>query len=101
MTPNEQLDIYQKIGSAMKSIRKEKKMTLQEIEEKSKLNPATISLVERGKQNFSLGWIIHYCNVLEVNPTEVFLRAFKDDFQEQQLHKMYERFGPYDENQDK
>ncbi|MGK7379802.1 helix-turn-helix domain-containing protein [Planococcus sp. 1R117A] len=101
MTPKNQEDLYRKIGNAMKSIRNEKKMTLQEIEKNYQLNAATVSLVERGKQNYSLGWIIHYCNILEVDPTEVFLRAFKEDFQEQQLNKMYERFGPYNENEDK
>lgn len=95
MTSHYEPNIYEKIGGALKSIRLEKKMTLKDIEAISDLSGPTISTVERGKQNVSIGWIVHYCNALQINPTDVFLRAFKDDFQTQQLNKMYERFGPY------
>ncbi|XKE96507.1 helix-turn-helix domain-containing protein (plasmid) [Metaplanococcus flavidus] len=95
MTSHYEPNIYEKIGGALKSIRLEKKMTLKDIEAISDLAGPTISNIERGKQNVSLGWIVHYSNALQINPSEVFLRAFKDDFQTQQLNKMYERFGPY------
>ena len=72
MTSNLELDIYQKIGKALKDIRQEKKLTLQQIEKMSDQYAPRISKVENGKLNLSLGWIIHYCNVLDINPSEVF-----------------------------
>jgi len=95
MTPKNEKDLYIKIGEALKSIRKEKNLTITDIHAMSEFHSSTISLIERGKQNVSLGWLIHYANILEIDPTEIFLRAFKDDFQEMQLQKMYERFGTY------
>ena len=95
MTPKNEKDIYIKIGEALKSIRKEKNLKISDIHAMSEFHSSTISLIERGKQNVSIGWLIHYANILEIDPTEIFLRAFKDDFQEMQLQKMYERFGTY------
>lgn len=100
MPPQNQPDIYKKIGSAIKSIRTEKGLKLQDVANISDFHISTISLIENGKQNFSIGWIVHYCNVLEIDPAEIFLRAFKEDFQAQQLNRMYERFGPYDAKKD-
>ncbi|AQQ55584.1 helix-turn-helix domain-containing protein [Planococcus lenghuensis] len=100
MTSKNEHDIYEKIGSAMKAIRKEQKLTLQDIEARSELKPSTVSLIERGKQNFSIGWLVHYCNTLDVDPAEVFTRAFRDDFQNQQLDKIFERFDAYEAKKD-
>ena len=94
MTQNE-TDIYQKIGTALRGIRKEKKFTLQHIQKISKLHPANISLVENGKSNPSIGWIIHYCNAIDVNPNEVFIRAFAEDFKSQQLDRIFDKFASY------
>ncbi|MGE6489726.1 helix-turn-helix domain-containing protein [Paenisporosarcina sp. NPDC076898] len=94
MTANE-TDIYLKIGKALKEIRTEKKLTLQQIEKISKLHAANISLAENGKSNPSIGWIVHYCNVLDINPNEVFIRAFAEDFKYQQLDRILDRFTAY------
>ena len=94
MTQNKS-DIYQKIGNALKEIRKEKKLTLQQIEKISTLHAASISLVENAKSNPSIGWIIHYCNALDVNPNEVFIRAFAEDFKSQQLDRIFDKFASY------
>lgn len=94
MTENEQ-DIYQKIGRTLKEIRKEKKLTLQQIEKNSDQHAARISLAENGKSNLSIGWIIHYCNVLDINPNEVFIRAFAEDFKSQQLDRIFDKFAAY------
>lgn len=96
MPPQNQPDIYKKIGTALKSIRTEKGLKLQDVTNMSEIHSSTISLIENGKQNFSMGWLVHYCNVLEIDPAEIFLRAFKEDFQAQQLNRMFERFGPYE-----
>ncbi|MDJ0332998.1 helix-turn-helix transcriptional regulator [Planococcus sp. S3-L1] len=98
MTSQHEHNVYEKIGSALKSIRLEKKLKLKDIEAISEMNGPTISNIERGKQNVSIGWLIHYANVLEIDPTEIFLRAFKDDFKEKQLEKIYERFNTYNPN---
>ena len=95
MTSNVELDIYQKIGKALKEIRLEKKLTLQQIEKMSDQYATRISKAENGKVNLSLGWIIHYCNVLDINPTEVFTRAFSNDFKSQQYDKLLEKFEAY------
>jgi len=95
MSSNMELDIYQKVGKALKSIRLEKKLTLQQIEKNSDLYATRISKAENGKANLSLGWIIHYCNVLDVNPSEVFTRAFAEDFKSQQLDNLLEKFETY------
>lgn len=94
MTENE-TDIYQKIGKALKEIRKEKKLTLQHIQKISTLHPANISKVENGKSNPTIGWIIHYCNAIDVNPNEVFIRAFAEDFKTQQLDRLFDKFASY------
>lgn len=100
MPPQNQPDIYKKIGTALKSIRTEKGLKLQDVTNMSEIHSSTISLIENGKQNFSMGWLVHYCNVLEIDPAEIFLRAFKEDFQAQQLNRMFERFGPYETNKE-
>ncbi|AQQ55250.1 helix-turn-helix domain-containing protein [Planococcus lenghuensis] len=100
MTSKNESDIYEKIGSALKAIRKEKKLTLQDIEAHSGLNRSTVSLIERGMQNVSIGWIVHYCNTLDIDPAEVFVRAFREDFQNQQLNKIFERFDAYEAKKD-
>ena len=94
MTENE-TDIYLKIGKALKEIRKEKKLTLQQIEKMSDQHAARISLAENGKLNLSIGWIIHYCNVLDLNPNVVFIRAFAEDFKSQQLDRIFDKFATY------
>jgi transcriptional regulator with XRE-family HTH domain len=94
MTENE-TDIYHKIGKALKEIRKEKKLTLQQIEKMSTQHSARISLAENGKLNLSIGWIIHYCNAIDVNPNEVFIRAFAEDFKSQQLDRIFDKFASY------
>lgn len=94
MSSRQQLNIYEKIGEALKSIRMEKNLTLQQVEDKTQVPSATISKAERGKINSSLRWLIHYANALEINPTEIFVRAFQDDFQNKQLERLFERFGP-------
>lgn len=101
MTSPTEPNVYQKIGNALKSIRLEKNLKLKDIEAISEMNGPTISNIERGKQNVSIGWLMHYANVLEIDPTEIFLRAFKDDFQEKQLERMYERFNTYNLHPDK
>lgn len=95
MSSNIELDIYQKIGKTLKEIRQEKNLTLQQIEKLSDQHASRISSAEKGKLNLTLGWIIHYCNVLEVNPTDVFTRAFADDFKAQQLDNLLEKFETY------
>jgi transcriptional regulator with XRE-family HTH domain len=99
MTSNLELDIYQKIGKALKDIRQEKKLTLQQIEKMSDQHAPRISKAENGKVNLSLGWIIHYCNVLDINPSEVFTRAFAEDFKSQQLENLLEKFETYTTSQ--
>lgn len=95
MTSQHQQNIYEKIGGALKSIRIEKNMTLKEVENMTSISSATISQAERGKSNPSIGWLIHYANSLEINPNEIFIRAFRDDFQNKQLEKIFERFETY------
>lgn len=95
MTSQHEPNVYEKIGSALKSIRLEKKLTLKDIETISDMNGPTISIIERGKQNVSIGWLIHYANVLEIDPNEIFIRAYREDFKEKQLEKLYERFNTY------
>ena len=95
MPSNKELDIYQKIGKTLKDIRQEKNLTLQQIEKISDQHAPRISSAEKGKLNLTLGWIIHYCNVLDVNPTEVFTRAFAEDFKSQQLDNLLEKFETY------
>lgn len=95
MTSQSQHNIYEKIGRALKSIRLERELTLKEVEKMTDINIATISQIERGVKNYSLGWIIHYANTLEFNPEEVFIRAFQEDFQNKQLDKLFERFEEY------
>ncbi|MFJ7828423.1 helix-turn-helix domain-containing protein [Psychrobacillus sp. NPDC096623] len=99
MTSNIELDIYQKIGKALKDIRLEKKLTLQQIEKMSDQYATRISKAENGKVNLSIGWIIHYCNVLDVNPAEVFTRAFADDFKSKQLDLLFDKFETYKSSQ--
>lgn len=101
MISSNEPNIYEKIGNALKSIRVEKKLKLKDIEAISDMNGPTISNIERGKQNVSIGWLIHYANVLEIDPSEIFLRAFKEDFQEKQLEKIYERFNSYESDSNK
>lgn len=95
MTSQSQHNIYEKIGRALKSIRLERDLTLKEVEKMTDINIATISQIERGVKNYSLGWIIHYANTLEFNPEEVFIRAFQEDFQNKQLDRLFERFEEY------
>ena len=99
MTSNLELDIYQKIGKALKDIRLEKKLTLQQIEKMSDQYATRISKAENGKVNLSIGWIIHYCNVLDINPAEVFTRAFADDFKSKQLDLLFDKFETYKSSQ--
>lgn len=101
MTSQYKPNIYEKIGTALKEIRKEKNLTMKDIQDMGNINIANTSLLERGKQNFTMSSLIHYCNVLDVDPTEVFLRAFREDFQIYHLNKMYEKFGPYETDEDK
>ncbi len=95
MTSQSQPNIYEKIGGALKSIRLERELTLKEVKEMTDINIATISQIERGVKNYSLGWIIHYANTLGFNPEEVFIRAFQKDFQNKQLDRLFERFEEY------
>lgn len=95
MTSQSQPNIYEKIGGALKSIRIERDLTLKEVEKLTEINSATISQIERGVKNYSLGWIIHYANTLDFNPDEVFIRAFREDFQNKQLDRLFERFEEY------
>ena len=95
MHSNIELDIYQKIGKTLKEIRQEKNLTLQQIEKISDQHASRISSAEKGKLNLTLGWIIHYCNVLDINPTDVFTRAFADDFKSKQLDNLLEKFETY------
>ena len=95
MTQTNELDIYQKIGKTLKEIRKEKKLTLQQIEDMSDQYATRISYAENGKLNLTLGWIIHYCNVLDINPNDVFIRAFAEDFKNKQLDRLFEKFDTY------
>ncbi|WP_341963539.1 helix-turn-helix domain-containing protein (plasmid) [Planococcus maritimus] len=101
MISSNEPNIYEKIGSALKSIRVEKKLKLKDIEAISDMNGPTISNIERGKQNVSIGWLIHYANVLQIDPSEIFFRAFKNDFQQKQLEKIYERFNTYESDSNK
>lgn len=95
MSSNIELDIYQKIGKTLKEIRQEKNLTLQQIEKMSDQHASRISSAEKGKLNLTLAWIIHYCNVLDINPTDMFTRAFADDFKAQQLDNLLEKFETY------
>jgi len=95
MTETNELDIYQKIGKTLKEIRKEKKLTLQQIENMSDQYATRISSAENGKLNLTIGWIIHYCNVLDINPNDVFTRAFAEDFKNKQLDRLFEKFDSY------
>lgn len=80
MPPKNEKDLYIKIGEALKSIRKEKNLTITDIHAMSEFHSSTISLIERGKQNVSIGWLIHYANILEIDPTEIFCVPLKTIF---------------------
>lgn len=62
----------EKIGERIKSIRKEKKMTLKQISEKTNLSISFLSQVEHSKCSITLESLMKISEVLDVNPSFFF-----------------------------
>ena len=92
MTDFKESEIHLKIGKTLKEIRKEKKLTLRVLQDSSDQYATRISSAENGKLNLTLGWIVRYCEVLDIKPTDLFVRAFQEDFKSIQLERIFNKF---------
>ncbi len=55
----------------MKSVRKSKGITQEQLAEYADLDRTYISLLERGKRNPSLLCVLSICKALKINPSEI------------------------------
>ena len=60
------MDIKQEFGKRLNQLRKEKKMSQEQLAELSELNRPYISAIEQGKRNVSIGVIEKLAQALEI-----------------------------------
>ncbi|MBE5768605.1 MAG: helix-turn-helix transcriptional regulator [Clostridiales bacterium] len=65
---------HQDFGARIRKIRKDRKMTQEQLAEQLNISPSFLGHVERGTRTFSLDMTVEVCRVLKVGP-EVLLRG--------------------------
>lgn len=65
-------DILEKIRARLWEIAKEKKIGLEDIQDRTTFSYSQVYRIVRGKNNMSVSGLIAVCKALEVQPSEVF-----------------------------
>lgn len=71
-------EVRKELGMQIKKRRVSKKMTQSNLAELLGSNQEYISKLENGLVNFSIGYLIHIANVLDLNLSCVFINKYED-----------------------
>jgi transcriptional regulator with XRE-family HTH domain len=71
------MEAQKAVGKALRSIRKDKRITIVKLSELSGMTRQALGNIERGVTNMHLLSIIVICQALKAHPREVMERAFK------------------------
>ncbi len=67
------MDIIKQFGQTVRSLRREKKLTQEELGELANLHFSYIGSIERGERNISLTNIYKICHALDFSVAEIFM----------------------------
>lgn len=78
-------NVYNQIGTNIKTARILKNMTQEQLAEELKKSSNFVSLIERGQTGISVNTIIDICNILNIEPNTIFNGLIQYDSEQDKL----------------